>query len=111
MRQVNVMSTIASITQNSSGNRKPIVRRKGSLPIIKTWHTKRNADDWARTTEDEIARGIYIRRKESERTAIDEALACYLAEIAPGHGSHSRQSDLRKAKPFREHLGAKSPRR
>jgi hypothetical protein len=65
------MSTVASITKNSSGNWKAIIRRKGWPPIIKTFRAKRGADDWARTTEDEIIRGIYIRRMVSERTTAD----------------------------------------
>jgi hypothetical protein len=83
---------MASITKNSSGNWKAIIRRKGWPPIIKTFRAKRDADDWARTTEDEIVRGIYIRRMVSERTTVDEALARYLTEISPGKRAHSRLS-------------------
>ena len=99
------MSSMASITKNSSGNWKAIIRRKGWPPVIKTFRAKRNADDWARTTEDEIVRGIYIRRIDSERTTVDQALVRYIAEVSSGKRPHSRQSDARKAKTLREHLG------
>ncbi len=99
---------MASITRNASGNWKAIVRRKGWPPIIKTFRAKRDAKDWARTTEDEIIRGIYIRRIDSERTTIDEALTRYLAEVSPGKSPSSHHSDTRKAKTLREHLGTYS---
>jgi hypothetical protein len=84
------MGTMASITKNNSGNWKATIGRKGWPPSIKTFRAKRDADNWTRTTEDKIVRGILIRPMVSERTTVDEALARYLTEISPCKRAHSR---------------------
>lgn len=38
--------------------------------VSKTFRIKRDAEDWGRTTEDEIIRGIYIPRNHSEKLTI-----------------------------------------
>ncbi len=96
---------MASITKTASGNWKAIIRRKGWPVAIKTFRTKRDADDWARSTEDEIVRGMFIRRTSPEQLTVGEALDRYLAEVSPTKRPSSRQCDERKAKIVRKHLG------
>ena len=44
------------------------VGRKTDWPTNeKTFRTKRDAEDWARRTEDEMVRGVYIQHCGSER--------------------------------------------
>ena len=96
---------MASVTKTRSGTWKAIIRRKGWPSIVKTFRAKRDADDWARNTEDEIIRGVYIRRVDSERTTVAEALDRYLAEVSPTKKSSTRLAEERKARILREHLG------
>lgn len=39
-----------------------MIRKRGWPTVIKTFLTKRDAEDWARRTEDEMVRGVYIDR-------------------------------------------------
>ena len=51
--------------------------------MSKTFRIKRDAEDWARTKEDEIRRGLYIHKSGSERLTVGEALDRYLREVTP----------------------------
>ena len=52
----------------SDGNSRPLpVGRKRIGRPTKTFRTKRDAEDWARRTEDEMVRGVYIQHCGSER--------------------------------------------
>ena len=64
---------MATFVKTKSGSWKAIIRIKGHPLETKTFRIKRDATDWARTTEDEIVRGIYISRNVSERTTVAEA--------------------------------------
>lgn len=50
---------------------------------IKTFRLKKDAGDWARRTEDEMVRGLFIQRGSSERLSFEKAMHCYLAEVTP----------------------------
>ncbi|MDH3932908.1 MAG: hypothetical protein OET16_11855, partial [Chromatiales bacterium] len=58
---------VASITKTPSSTWKAIVRRRGWPKLIKTFGTRRDATDWARRTEDEMVRGVFIQRANAER--------------------------------------------
>lgn len=49
----------------------------------KTFRTKRDAEDRARRTEDEMVRGAYIQRAPAERMTAEDGLKRYLAEVSP----------------------------
>ena len=53
---------MAAITKTPSNTWKAIIRKRGWPTTIKTFRTKRDAEDWARRTEDEMVRGVYIDR-------------------------------------------------
>jgi hypothetical protein len=57
---------MATITKRSSGRWKAVVRRKGWPTTIKTFRVKKDAEDWARSVEDEMARGVL--QNSSEQT-------------------------------------------
>ena len=40
-------------------------------------------EDWARTTEDEMVRGVYVRRAKSDQTMVGDAIDRYVREITP----------------------------
>lgn len=74
---------MATITKNSAGNWKAIIRKRGWPTSTKTFRTKRDASDWARRTEDEMVRGVYVDRAGAERLTLREALERYLREVSP----------------------------
>jgi len=59
------------------------VRRRGYEPISRTFDTKAQAEIWARSVENEMDRGVYFDRAESERTTLADALERYGREILP----------------------------
>src|SRR5690606_1056327 len=67
--------------------------------------TKRDAEDWARRTEDEMVRGIYIQRAPGERMTVEAALKRYLKEVTPTKRESTRVSEHKKAQPLLRHLG------
>jgi hypothetical protein len=70
--------------------------------VIKTFRTKRDAADWARRTDDEMVRGVYIDRATSERMLLKKALDRYETEVCPT----KRPSTARREKPASANLKA-----
>ena len=59
------------------------VRRRGHGSQTKTFVTKAEAEAWAAVVESEMARGVFVSRKEAENTTLSEALARYEREVIP----------------------------
>lgn len=59
------------------------IRIKGQPSIEKSFSTKADAEAWAKVTESEIIRGIFIKRTDAEQTTLSEALDRYEAEVTP----------------------------
>jgi integrase len=74
---------MATIVKTPSGTWKAVIRKTGWPTSSKTFRTKRDAEDWARRTEDEMVRGVYIRRAPGERMTLESALNRYLREVTP----------------------------
>jgi integrase len=72
---------MASITKRGNFWRGQIIRR-GYPPQYGTFDTRSQAEAWARALENEMDRGIFVSRGESERTTLREALDRYWLEIA-----------------------------
>ena len=51
---------MATIVKTDAGTWKALVRKTGWPANAKTFRTKRDAEDWARRTEDEMVRGVYV---------------------------------------------------
>jgi hypothetical protein len=49
---------MATIVKTPSGTWKAVIRKIGWPTTAKTFRTKRDAEDWARRTEDEMVRGV-----------------------------------------------------
>lgn len=84
---------MASIVPTPSGTDKALVRMKGWPATSKTFRLKRDAVDWARRTEDEMVRGVYISRSGSERMTTQEALHRYLVEVTPTKKPTTQRSE------------------
>jgi len=96
---------MATITKTPSATWKAIIRKRGWPTTIKTFRTKRDAQDWARRTEDEMVRGIYIDRAGSERLLLKTALARYLSEVSSTKKPSTSSAEHQKAKALRTALG------
>ena len=96
---------MASITKTPSNTWKAIVRRRGWPTSIKTFRTKRDAVDWARNTEDEIIRGVYINRAPSGYMSIKDALDRYRREVSITKGASTQDRERCRSKILTEKLG------
>ena len=70
------------------------VRRKGYPQIGRTFDSKADAEKWARLIEGEMDRGVFVDRREAERTTLDEALERYEREVTP-RKKGAKQEQLR----------------
>lgn len=73
---------MASI-RSRNGKWQARVRRHGHPPIEKSFHTRTDAEKWARGVESEIDRGLYIDRTEAERILFTGILDRYAIEVLP----------------------------
>ncbi|MEE5164843.1 integrase [Pseudomonas alliivorans] len=96
---------MATIVKTDAGTWKALVRKTGWPANAKTFRTKRDAEDWARRTEDEMVRGVYIQRSGSERMTLAMALKRYLAEISPTKKPTTQRAEATKAQQLISHLG------
>lgn len=96
---------MATIVKTPSGTWKALIRKTGWPATAKTFRTKRDAEDWARRTEDEMVRGMYIQRAPAERMTVEEALKRYLAEVTSTKRPMTQLSERRHSKPLIQHLG------
>jgi integrase len=96
---------MATIVKTSSGTWKAVIRKAGWPTTIKTFRLKKDAEDWARRTEDEMVRGVFIQRAASERTTFDAAMKRYLAEVTPTKRPTTQNNERKRAAPLAEYFG------
>ncbi len=82
-----------------------MIRKRGWPTTVKTFRTKRDAQDWARRTEDEMVRGTYINRSVSERMLVRHALERYLAELTPTKKPSTARRERSSAVHLKRELG------
>jgi hypothetical protein len=73
------------------------VRIKGLATIEKSFQTRADAEAWAKITESEIIRGVFIKRTDAERTTLREALERYELKITPGKRGATQESQRIKS--------------
>jgi len=96
---------MATIVKKPSGSWKAVVRKAGWPLQSKTFRTKRDAEDWARRSEDEMVRGAYIQRATADRLTVATAMERYLSEVVPTKRLTSQSTDRRRAQILIKHLG------
>lgn len=69
------------------------------------FRTKRDAEDWARRTEDEMVRGVFIQRAPSEKTTVADALARYAKEIVPLKKATTQRREGARLRELTSHFG------
>lgn len=90
---------MATITKRGPYQYQAQIRRKGFPTQSKTFESKRDAEDWAKTVESEMRRGVFIDRSEAERTTLLELLERYETEVTPDkRGCAEEYSRLRRLK-------------
>lgn len=99
------MATILATDHNTW---KAIIRKSGWPTTIKSFRLKKDAEDWARRTEDEMVRGLYIQRAPSERTTVKTALDRYVKEVTPTKRPSSQTTEVRRAETLKSYFGAYS---
>ena len=92
---------MATITKTDSGKWRAIIRRQGWPKVSKTFRVKRDAENWARTTEDEIIRGIFVPRSRSEKLTVTQALNRYLKEVTPTKKAKTQKSEHFRAEKLK----------
>jgi len=96
---------MATLVKTDAGTWKAIIRKQGWPITSKTFRTKRDATDWARSTEDEMVRGVYISRAGAERLTVKEALQRYLKEVTPTKKPTTQRSEKITAEHLTSFLG------
>lgn len=61
------------------------IRKKGFPSQSKTFLTRSDAEKWARQIEAEMDRGIYLPRRDAEKTTLEELAVRFETEFAPHH--------------------------
>lgn len=96
---------MATIVKTPSGTWKAVIRKTGWPTTSKTFRTKRDAEDWARRTEDEMVRGLFVQRAPSERLTLETAMRRYLAEVTPTKRPQTQSSEMRRSVPVIKFFG------
>ncbi len=96
---------MALIAKTPSGTWKALIRKAGFKSTSKTFRTQRDAMDWARRTEDEMVRGVFIQRAPSERLIFNDALDRYLKEVSVTKSSFTQRGETSKSKQLKAKLG------
>ena len=96
---------MATIVKTPSGTWKALVRKTGFPTTIKTFRLKRDAEDWARRTEDEMVRGMFIQRAPAEKLTFEKAMQRYLAEVTPTKRPMTQRGEHKKSVPLIDFFG------
>jgi len=98
---------VATIVKTTADTWKAVIRKRGWPTQAHTFRLKSDAVDWARTTEDEIVRGVYVHasRTGGERMTVAEALYRYLSDVTPTKRSSTQKTEDRIAASLRTALG------
>jgi integrase len=72
---------MATFRKLPSGRWNVQVRRKGEKPVSKSFPSKALAEQWARSIESEIDKGLFVDRSEAESTSLGELIDRYLSEV------------------------------
>lgn len=59
------------------------VRRNGYPIEVRTFASKIDADQWARTIEADMGRGQFVSREKAEKTTFGDVIRKYMAAVTP----------------------------
>ncbi len=76
-------------TFRKRGNRwQARIQRRGHQPLTKSFLTRQDAEKWARLSESELERGLYVCPAEAQKTTLADALDRYKREVSIHKKSH-----------------------
>lgn len=96
---------MATFVKTPSGTWKAVIRKTGFPTTIKTFRLKKDAEDWARRTEDEMVRGMFVQRAPAERLTFEKAMQRYLAEVTPAKRPMTQNGERKRSVPLIEFFG------
>lgn len=96
---------MATIVKTPSGTWKAVIRKTGWPTTVKTFRLKKDAEDWARRTEDDMVRGVFIQRAPSERMTFETAMKRYLSEVTPTKRPTTQKNELKRSTALVEFFG------
>lgn len=88
-----------------SGASKAFIRKRGWPTTSKTFRLKRDAEDWARTTEDTMVQGVFVSRAAPSTVTLSEALDRYLREVSSTKKDSTRKKEAVIARQLNRALG------
>ena len=88
---------MATLVKTPSNTWKAVIRKRGWPTTIKTFRTRRDAQDWARRTEDDMVRGVHIDRSDSDRLLLSHALDRYLREVSSTKRATTAYGELQRS--------------
>jgi integrase len=94
-----------TIVKTPSGTWKAVIRKTGFPTTSKTFRLKRDAEDWARSTEDEMVRGMYVKRSQAEKMLFSDAVDRYLREVTIHKRPYTQQGEKPRAATLKAHFG------
>ncbi|MDK9720697.1 MAG: site-specific integrase [Rhodospirillales bacterium] len=77
------------------------VRKRGYPLQVRTFDSKKDAEDWAVVIESEMVRKVHVDRSKAERTTLQQAIEGYIKETAPTHKG-GKEEALRLNKILRD---------
>jgi integrase len=96
---------MSTLVKTPSGSWKAVIRKNGFPTTIKTFRLKRDAEDWARRTEDEMVRGMFLQRAPAERLTFTGAMERYLAEVTVTKRPFTQQGERSRSLPLVAYFG------
>jgi integrase len=96
---------MATFVKTSAGCWKAVIRRLGWPTTAKTFRTRRDAQDWARRTEDEMVRGAFVQRSPQARMTVAAALDRYAREYVPLKKASTQKRELPRIDGLKARLG------
>lgn len=96
---------MATISKTKYGKWRALVRVSGWPATSKNFRIKRDAETWARVTEDEMIRGVYAPRASSEKLSVHNALERYANEVTPTKSPTTQVSERQRAKHLQTVFG------
>lgn len=96
---------MATFVKTRSGTWKAVIRKTGFPTTIKTFRLKRDAEDWARRTEDEMVRGLFVQRAPAERLTFEKAMERYLNDVTPQKRPSTQVRERKRSVPLVEFFG------
>lgn len=81
---------MASFSQRESGWWQARIRLRGMTPISRTFPNRRLAEDWAKVTESDVLRGVFVSRNDADRILFRDVAQRYVSEVLPTKRSGGR---------------------